>query len=108
VSLSRARKAIQPTKKRANSAVGNVVVQYAKKVLKANKVIAIVGSEEKCQWIKKLGADVALNYKSATFAQDLVNATSDFVDAYFDRWALRSFHIVLVCSSPFCVQCGVS
>jgi NADPH-dependent curcumin reductase CurA len=48
-------------------------------------VIAIVGSEEKCQWIKKLGADAALNYKSPTFAQDLVNATSDFVDAYFDR-----------------------
>ncbi|KIK36639.1 hypothetical protein CY34DRAFT_811136 [Suillus luteus UH-Slu-Lm8-n1] len=68
----------------AAGAVGNVVVQYAKKVLKAKKVIAIVGSEEKCQWIKGLGADVALNYKSPTFAQDLVNATSDFVDAYFD------------------------
>jgi hypothetical protein len=28
------------------------------------------------QWIKKLGADAALNYKSATFAQDLVDATA--------------------------------
>lgn len=68
----------------AAGAVGNVVVQYAKKVMKAEKVIGIVGSDEKCQWIKELGADVALNYKSATFAQDLINATPDFVDGYFD------------------------
>ncbi|KAG2127619.1 chaperonin 10-like protein [Suillus bovinus] len=59
-------------------AVGNVVVQYAKKVLKAKKVIAITGSDKKCQWIKELGADVALNYKSDTFPQDLIDATSDF------------------------------
>ncbi|KAG2038678.1 hypothetical protein BDR03DRAFT_1009656 [Suillus americanus] len=49
----------------AAGAVGNVVVQYAKK-------------------IKELGADIALNYKSDTFPQDLIDATADFVDAYFD------------------------
>ncbi|KAG1841051.1 hypothetical protein C8R48DRAFT_781506 [Suillus tomentosus] len=69
----------------AAGAVGNVVVQYAKKVIKAKKVIGIAGSDEKCQWIKELGADVALNYKSDTFPQDLIDATSDFVDAYFDN-----------------------
>lgn len=68
----------------AAGAVGNVVIQYAKNVLKAKTVIGITGSDEKCQWIKALGADIALNYKSETFSQDLVNATSDFVDAYFD------------------------
>ncbi|KAG1785414.1 uncharacterized protein HD556DRAFT_1314273 [Suillus plorans] len=69
----------------AAGAVGNVVIQYAKKVIKAKKVIGIAGSDEKCQWIKELGADVALNYKSDTFPQDLIDATSDFVDAYFDN-----------------------
>lgn len=68
----------------AAGAVGNVVVQYAKKVIKAKKVIGITGSDEKCQWIKELGADFALNYKSDTFPRDLIDATSDFVDAYFD------------------------
>ncbi|KAG1725079.1 uncharacterized protein EDB91DRAFT_1350877 [Suillus paluster] len=69
----------------AAGAVGNVAIQYAKKVIKAKKVIGIAGTYEKCQWIKELGADVALNYKSDTFAQDLIDATPDFVDAYFDN-----------------------
>ncbi|KAG0695370.1 hypothetical protein DFH29DRAFT_1005522 [Suillus ampliporus] len=69
----------------AAGAVGNVVIQYAKKVMKAKNVIGIAGSDEKCQWIKELGADVALNYKADTFPQDLIDATPDFVDAYFDK-----------------------
>jgi hypothetical protein len=35
-------------------------VQLAKNVFKASKVIAIAGSDEKCKWLKKIGADVAL------------------------------------------------
>jgi len=69
----------------AAGAVGNVVVQYAKNVIKAKHVIGIVGSDEKCQRIKELGADVAINYKSDTFLQDLMDATPGFVDAYFDN-----------------------
>lgn len=42
------------------SATGNVVVQLAKHVFKASKVIAIAGSDDKCEWLKKIGADVAL------------------------------------------------
>lgn len=43
-------------------AVGNVAVQYAKKVLGVSRVVGIAGSQEKCEWLLKIGADAALNY----------------------------------------------
>ncbi|KAG1738039.1 hypothetical protein EDB19DRAFT_1909479 [Suillus lakei] len=69
----------------AAGAVGNIVVQYAKNVIKAKTVIAIAGSENKCKWLKEIGADIALNYKADTFPQDLHDATPDLVDAFFDN-----------------------
>ncbi|KIJ49098.1 hypothetical protein M422DRAFT_28102 [Sphaerobolus stellatus SS14] len=69
----------------AAGAVGNVVVQLSKNVFGAKKVIAIVGTEEKAQYIKSLGADVAINYKSPNFKQELIDATDGFVETYFDN-----------------------
>ncbi|EJD03062.1 NAD-binding protein [Fomitiporia mediterranea MF3/22] len=69
----------------AAGAVGNVAIQYAKKVLGLARVVGIAGTDEKCTWLKSIGADEAINYKSATFAQDLVKATPDKVDLYFDN-----------------------
>lgn len=63
-----------------NRAVGNVAVQYAKKVLGVKRVVAIAGTDEKCTWLKTIGADEAVNYKSTTFIEDLVKATPDKVD----------------------------
>ena len=37
-----------------------MVVQLAKYAFKAKKVIAIAGSAEKCEWLRTIGADVAL------------------------------------------------
>jgi len=70
----------------AAGATGNVVVQLAKHVYKASKVIAIAGSDEKCEWLKKIGADVALNYKSPSFFTALSDAAKpSYVDCYFDN-----------------------
>ncbi|KAJ4490214.1 hypothetical protein J3R30DRAFT_47707 [Lentinula aciculospora] len=70
----------------AAGATGNVAVQLAKHVFKANKVIAIAGSDEKCEWLKKIGADIALNYKSPAFSQALIEAAKpSYVDCYFDN-----------------------
>ncbi|KAE9407995.1 NAD(P)-binding protein [Gymnopus androsaceus JB14] len=70
----------------AAGATGNVVVQLAKHVFKASKVIAIAGSDDKCEWLKKIGADVALNYKSPSFSADLAQAAKpSYVDCYFDN-----------------------
>ena len=62
------------------SAIGNVAVQYAKKVISVNRVVGIAGSQEKCDWLLKIGADAAVNYKNKTFAEDLKNAVPNGVD----------------------------
>lgn len=45
----------------AASGIGLAAIQYAK--LKGAKVIASVGSDEKAEFVKKLGADIVINYK---------------------------------------------
>jgi NADPH-dependent curcumin reductase CurA len=35
-----------------------------------------------CDWVKTLGADECLDYRSDTFADDLAKATEGYVDVY--------------------------
>ncbi|KAI1874208.1 uncharacterized protein JN550_002787 [Neoarthrinium moseri] len=69
----------------AGGATGSMVVQIAAKILKVKRVIGIAGSDEKCEWVKKIGAHDCLNYKSPTFLEDLKAATPDEVDIYYDN-----------------------
>ncbi|TFK47687.1 NAD(P)-binding protein [Heliocybe sulcata] len=80
----------------AAGSVGHVVVQYAKNVLGASKVVAIAGSADKCAWLEKHGADEAVNYKSAEFTNELAEAVGpDGADAFFDNVAGRVYDAVL-------------
>ncbi|ORY68283.1 uncharacterized protein BCR38DRAFT_335663 [Pseudomassariella vexata] len=68
----------------AAGATGSVVGQICK--LKGCTVVGIAGSDDKCAWLKnELGFDAAINYKSATFKEDLVKATPKFIDIYWDN-----------------------
>ena len=58
------------------------MVQLAKNVVGVHRVIAIAGSQAKCEWLKSIGADVSLNYKSPDFVKELEGATPDGVDLY--------------------------
>ncbi|KAJ5728537.1 hypothetical protein N7493_004867 [Penicillium malachiteum] len=69
----------------AAGAVGTMVVQIAKKMIGCRKVIGIAGTDEKCRWVEKLGADVCVNYKSPSFKEDLTKETEGFVEIYFDN-----------------------
>lgn len=69
----------------AAGATGSMAVQIAKKLFGCKRVIGIAGSDEKCEWVKSLGADECLNYKSSSFAADLKKATPDYVNVYFDN-----------------------
>ncbi|KAI5370488.1 Putative GroES-like superfamily, alcohol dehydrogenase-like, NAD(P)-binding domain superfamily [Septoria linicola] len=72
----------------AAGATGSMAVQIAKKILGAKKVIGIAGTDEKCRWVEKIGADLCLNYKKDSFADDLRAATpgpDGFADVYFDN-----------------------
>ncbi|GME28460.1 alcohol dehydrogenase [Neofusicoccum parvum] len=69
----------------AAGATGSMVVQIAKKLIGCKTVIGIAGSDAKCEWVKSLGADICLNYKSPTFKSDLVAATPSYANVYFDN-----------------------
>ncbi|KAM0544325.1 hypothetical protein ACHAPJ_011861 [Fusarium lateritium] len=69
----------------AAGATGSMAIQIASKILKAKRVIGIAGSDEKCEWVKSIGAHECINYKSPTFLEDLKAVTPDEVDVYFDN-----------------------
>lgn len=70
----------------AAGATGSIVVQIAKRILNIPTVIGIAGGPEKCALVReRCGADIVLDYKSPSFDQDLVKATSGFIDIYFDN-----------------------
>lgn len=70
----------------AAGATGSMVVQIAKGIVGCKKVIGIAGGKEKCEWVESfLGADKCLDYKSASFKEDLKAATKGGVDVYFDN-----------------------
>lgn len=68
----------------ASGAVGSVVGQLAKAA--GCRVIGIAGGPRKCQLLTdEYGFDVALDYRSPTFADELKAATPDRVDMLFEN-----------------------
>lgn len=53
------------------------------------RVVGIAGTEKKCEWLRTIGADAAINYKSPTFSQDLIDATPDGIDKYVKSFSLE-------------------
>lgn len=82
------------------SGVGTAAIQLAKKIGKA-KVIVTAGSEEKLEFCKKLGADVAINYKEKEFDKIVLDVTQgkgvdlilDFVGASYWEKNLNSIKV---------------
>ncbi|EMC93425.1 hypothetical protein BAUCODRAFT_240194 [Baudoinia panamericana UAMH 10762] len=72
----------------AAGATGSMCVQIAKKIVGCKKVIGFAGSEGKCKYVEKIGADVCLNYKNSSFARDVEKATpgpDGFATVFFDN-----------------------
>lgn len=68
----------------AGGAVGSIAVQIAK--LTGCYVVGSAGSDEKCDWITgELGADAAVNYKSAPIRKQLRGVLPKGLDVYFDN-----------------------
>jgi len=68
----------------AAGAVGSLVGQIAK--IRGCRVIGFAGTEEKCKWIKSLGYDVAINYKTCPDIDAALKAAAPKgVDCYFDN-----------------------
>jgi NADPH-dependent curcumin reductase CurA len=67
----------------AAGAVGSVACQIAK--IKDCFVIGSAGSDEKCEWLKEIGVDVAINYKKEPIHKALKAAATNGIDVYFDN-----------------------
>ena len=67
----------------AAGGVGSAVVQIAKAM--GMIVIGSAGGEEKCAWVRELGADSAIDYKAGPVAKALAAAAPKGIDVYFDN-----------------------
>jgi len=67
----------------AAGAVGSAVVQIAK--AKGMTVIGSAGGEEKCDYVRSLGADQAIDYRAAPILKSLAAAAPEGIDVYFDN-----------------------
>jgi NADPH-dependent curcumin reductase CurA len=67
----------------AAGAVGSAVVQIAK--AKGMTVIGSAGGEEKCAFVRSLGADHVIDYRAGPIVKSLAAAAPDGIDVYFDN-----------------------
>lgn len=68
----------------AAGATGSMVVQIAKKILGVKRVVGLAGGAKKCAWVKKLGADECVDYKSAEW-KDVLAKEASGATLYFDN-----------------------
>jgi NADPH-dependent curcumin reductase CurA len=68
----------------AAGGVGTLVVQFAK-ITGASKIIGIAGGAEKCNFIRELGCDETIDYKSENVAERLKELCPNGIDYYFDN-----------------------
>jgi NADPH-dependent curcumin reductase CurA len=89
-------------------AVGSVVAQIAK--IKGCTVVATAGSDEKCAWLKSVGVDHAINYKTCGNLLDAVRAAAPKgIDIYFDNVGGEHLEVALEVAKPFArfAECGM-
>ncbi|KAJ1803436.1 hypothetical protein LPJ75_005883, partial [Coemansia sp. RSA 2598] len=68
----------------AAGGVGKMVIQLAK--ARGMRVVATAGSDEKVEFVKSLGADVAFNYKTCgDYTEALKKHVPEGIDLYFDN-----------------------
>jgi NADPH-dependent curcumin reductase CurA len=67
----------------AAGATGSAAVQIAK--ILGCRVVGIAGTDEKCAWVRELGADGAINYRTDDVPARLRELCPDRVDVYFDN-----------------------
>ena len=67
----------------AGGAVGSAVVQIAK--ARGMTVIGSAGGSEKCEFVKSLGADKVIDYKTGSLVKQLGEAAPNGIDVYFDN-----------------------
>ncbi len=92
----------------AAGAVGSVVAQIAK--IKGCTVVATAGTDAKCEWLRSVGVDHAINYKSCGNLLDAVRtAVPKGIDVYFDNVGGEHLEVAIEVAKPFArfAECGM-
>jgi NADPH-dependent curcumin reductase CurA len=92
----------------AAGAVGSTVCQIAK--LRGCTVIASAGSDAKLAWLKSVGVDASVNYKTCGNLLDAVRAAAPKgIDIYFDNVGGQHLEVALEVARPFArfIECGM-
>jgi hypothetical protein len=92
----------------AAGAVGATVCQIAK--LRGCTVVASAGSDEKIAWLKSVGVDSAVNYKTCGNLLEAVRvAAPKGIDIYFDNVGGDHLEVALELARPFArfIECGM-
>lgn len=92
----------------AAGAVGSIVAQVAK--LKGCTVIASAGSDEKCDWLKSVGIDHVINYRTCGNLLAAVQAAAPKgIDIYFDNVGGEHLEVAIEVARPFArlIECGM-
>ena len=83
----------------ASGAVGSVVCQIAK--LKGAHVIGSAGGSEKCGFLREIGVDAAIDYKSAPDLTEALRAAApNGLDIYFDNVGGQHLDAALAIAKP--------
>lgn len=83
----------------AAGSVGSLVGQMAK--LEGLTVIGFAGSDDKCDWLKKIGFDHAINYKTDDINKALTEAAPKGIDCYFENTGGPVQHAVFANMNAF-------
>ncbi len=89
-------------------AVGSVVAQVAK--IKGCTVVATAGTDEKCEWLKSVGVDHAINYRTCGNLLEAVrSAVPKGIDVYFDNVGGEHLEVAIELARPFArfAECGM-
>jgi len=92
----------------AAGAVGSIVAQVAK--LKGCTVVATAGNDEKCEWLKGLGIDHVINYRTCGNLLAAVQAAAPKgIDIYFDNVGGEHLEVAIEVARPFArlIECGM-
>ena len=84
----------------ASGAVGSVVGQLAK--IHGCRAVGVAGGKAKCDYVvNELGFDACVDYKAASFVEDLKAATPDGIDIDFENVGGAVFDVVLARMNAF-------
>lgn len=92
----------------AAGAVGSTVIQVAK--AKGMTAIGSAGGADKCDWVKSLGADACIDYKSdGPLLEKLMDAAPKGLDVYFDNVGGEHLDVAFAVANPGArfAECGM-